>query len=123
MNAIIWTRYGPPEVLEFKEVEKPSPKADEVLIRIHATTVTAGDCEMRSLNLPLLISLPMRIWIGFLKPRANTIPGTEIAGEIEAVGKDVTKFKPGDKVFGAAGMGFGANAEYICFPESPGEME
>lgn len=123
MNAIIWTRYGPPEVLEFKEVEKPSPKADEVLIRIHATTVTAGDCEMRSLNLPLLISLPMRIWIGFLKPRANTIPGTEIAGEIEAVGKDVTKFKPGDKVFGAAGMSFGANAEYICFPESPGEME
>lgn len=123
MKAIIWTRYGPPEVLRLQEVEKPIPKDDEILIRIHATTVTAGDCEIRGLKLPLLISLPMRIWLGLFKPKAGTIPGTEIAGEVEAVGKAVTQFKPGDKVFGAAGMSFGANAEYICLSANPGEME
>jgi NADPH:quinone reductase-like Zn-dependent oxidoreductase len=104
-------------------VEKPAPKDDEVLIKIHATTVTAGDCEMRSLKLPIIIALPLRIWIGMLKPKENTIPGTELAGEIEAVGKEVKRFKEGDQVFGAAGMGFGANAEYICLPERPGDME
>jgi NADPH:quinone reductase-like Zn-dependent oxidoreductase len=123
MKAIVWTRYGPPEVLELREVDKPSPKDDEVLIKIHATTVTAGDCEIRSLKMPLLLSFAMRIWLGFLKPRENTIPGTELAGEIEAVGKHVKQFKVGDRVFGATGMGFGANAEYICLPEDPGELE
>jgi NADPH:quinone reductase-like Zn-dependent oxidoreductase len=123
MKAVVWTRYGPPEVLQLQQVEKPAPKDNEVLIRIFATTVTAGDCELRSLKLPIYISLPIRIWIGFRKPRSNTIPGTELAGEIEAVGKHVKLFKPGDQVFGSAGMGFGANAEYICLPEQPGEME
>ncbi|UCC88410.1 MAG: NAD(P)-dependent alcohol dehydrogenase [Anaerolineales bacterium] len=123
MKAVVWTKYGPPEVLQLQQVEKPVPKDNEVLIRIFATTVTAGDCELRSLKLPIYISLPIRIWIGFRKPRSNTIPGTELAGEIEAVGKDVKLFKPGDQVFGSAGMGFGANAEYICLPEQPGEME
>ncbi len=123
MKAVVWTKYGPPEVLELREVEKPAPKDNEVLIRIHATTVTAGDCEMRSLKFPILLSLPMRLWVGFLKPKGTTIPGTEIAGEIEAVGKDVQKFKAGDRIFGAAGMSFGANAEYICLPAEPGEME
>jgi NADPH:quinone reductase-like Zn-dependent oxidoreductase len=123
MKAVVWTKYGPPEVLEIREVEKPTPKDNEVLIRIHATTVTAGDCEYRSLNLPIYLSLPLRIWIGFRKPRGTRIPGTELAGEIEAVGKDVKGFKTGDQVFGSAGMGFGANAEYICLPEQPGEME
>jgi NADPH:quinone reductase-like Zn-dependent oxidoreductase len=123
MRAIVWTKYGPPEALELREVEKPAPKDDEVLIKIHATTVTAGDCEMRSLKLPIIIALPLRIWIGMLKPKENTIPGTELAGEIEAVGKEVKRFKEGDQVFGAAGMGFGANAEYICLPERPGDME
>jgi NADPH:quinone reductase-like Zn-dependent oxidoreductase len=123
MKAIVWTGYGPPEVLELREVEKPTPKENEVLIRIYATTVTAGDSELRSLNLPIYISLPMRIWMGFRKPRGNTVPGTELAGEIESVGKDVKLFKEGDQVFGSAGMGFGANAEYICLPEQPGEME
>jgi NADPH:quinone reductase-like Zn-dependent oxidoreductase len=123
MKAIVWTEYGPPDVLQLKEVQAPTPKDDEVLIRIYATTVTAGDCEIRSLKLPILIGLPIRIWIGFRKPRKNTIPGTELAGEIEAVGKDVKLFKEGDQVFGSAGMGFGANAEYICLPERPGEME
>ncbi len=123
MKAIVWTKYGPPDVIQFRVVEKPIPKDNEVLIRIYATTVTAGDCELRSLNLPILLSFPLRIWIGFLKPKGTTIPGTELAGEIEAVGKDVNRLKNGDQVFGSAGMGFGANAEYICLPEEPGEME
>lgn len=122
MKAIVWTKYGPPEVLQLQKVEKPSPKADEILIRIHATTVTAGDCEMRSLKFPLLLGLPMRIWIGFSKPRAGTIPGTELAGEVEGVGKGVTRFKVGDRVFGSAGMGLGANAEYICLPEAQSDL-
>jgi NADPH:quinone reductase-like Zn-dependent oxidoreductase len=102
MKAIVWTKYGPPEVLQLQEVETPIPKENEVRIRIHATTVTAGDCEMRSLKLPIFISLPMRLWIGPFKPRANTIPGTELAGEIKSVGKNVKRFKVGDQVFGSA---------------------
>jgi NADPH:quinone reductase-like Zn-dependent oxidoreductase len=123
MKAIVWTKYGPPEVLQLKEVEKPAPKNNEVLIRIAATTVTAGDCELRGLKFPILLNLIMRLWRGLIKPKENTIPGTELAGEIEAVGVDVKKFKLGDQVFGAAGMNFGANAEYICLSEEPGEME
>jgi NADPH:quinone reductase-like Zn-dependent oxidoreductase len=123
VRAIVWTAYGPPDVLELREVEKPTPKDHEVLIKIHATTVTAGDCEMRSLKFPIYFSLAMRLWRGFLKPRENSILGTELAGEIEAVGKNVGRFKVGDQVFGSAGMRLGANAEYICLPEEPGEME
>jgi len=123
MKAIVWTKYGPPDVLQLREVEKPAPKDNEVLIRIAATTVTAGDCELRGLRFSLFLNLLMRLWRGFFKPRENTILGTELAGEIEAVGVDVKKFKPGDQVFGTAGMNFGANAEYICLPEEPGEME
>ena len=122
MKAVVTTKYGPPEVLELHEVEKPSPKDNEVLIKIHATTVTAGDCEMRSLELPLGYQLVMRMGFGVRAPRRK-IPGSELAGEIEAVGKDVKLFHEGDQVFGSAGMGFGANAEYICLPEVPGEME
>ncbi|MEA1978085.1 MAG: NAD(P)-dependent alcohol dehydrogenase [Chloroflexota bacterium] len=123
MKAIVWTKYGPADVLELREVEKPTPKDNEVLIRIHATTVTAGDCELRNLKFPIYLSLPMRLWRGFLKPRENSILGTELAGEIEAVGKDVKRFREGDQVFGSAGMAFGTNAEYLCLPEEPGEME
>jgi NADPH:quinone reductase-like Zn-dependent oxidoreductase len=123
MKAIVWTEYGPPDVLELREVETPSPKDNEVLIKIYATTVTAGDCELRNLKFPIYLSLPMRLWRGFSKPKENSILGTELAGEIEAVGKDVKRFKEGDQVFGSAGMNFGTNAEYICLPEEPGEME
>lgn len=123
MKAVVWTRYGPPDVLKLREVEKPAPNDNELLIRIHATTVTAGDCEMRSLRFPIYLGLPMRLWRGLLKPRGTSILGTELAGEIEAVGKDAKRFKEGDPVFGSAGMGFGANAEYICLPEQPREME
>jgi NADPH:quinone reductase-like Zn-dependent oxidoreductase len=123
MKAIIWTKYGPPEVLKLREVDKPVPKDNELLIKIHATTVTAGDSEMRRMDFPLILVLPMRIWIGLFKPRENTIPGTELAGEVEAVGRTVESFTAGDKVFGSTGMKFGANAEYICLPAEPGEMD
>lgn len=122
MKAIVWTQYGPPDVLQLKELEKPVPKENEVQIRIYATTVTAGDCEMRSLKFPIYLSMPMRMYIGFRKPKTNTIPGTELAGVIEAIGKDVKRFKVGDQVFGATGMGLGTNADYICLPEQPGDM-
>jgi NADPH:quinone reductase-like Zn-dependent oxidoreductase len=117
MKAIVWTKYGSPDVLQLKEIPKPSPKANEVLIKIHATTVTAGDSEARSLKMPILIGLPMRMYVGLRKPKRITILGQELAGEIEAIGKDVRRFKAGDQVFGTTGLGFGAYAEYICLPE------
>ena len=123
MKAVIWTRYGSPDMLELREIDKPSPKDDEILIRIHATTVTAGDCEIRNLDFPIYFGLAMRMWVGFIRPRGTTIPGTELAGEIEAVGAGVKGYKEGDRVFGSAGMKFGANAEYICIPEKPGDIE
>ena len=123
MKAVVWTAYGTPDVLQIREMQKPVPKDNELLIRMRATTVTAGDCELRNLDFPAYLKLPMRLWLGFARPRRDTIPGTEIAGEIEAVGKSVTAFKVGDHVFGAAGLHFGACAEYICLPEVPRGLE
>ena len=120
MKAIVWTEYGPPEVLQLKEVETPTPKDNEVLIRLYATTVTAGDCEQRSLKLPILHRLLMRAYVGLKRPKRITILGMDLAGEIEAVGKDVKLLQEGDQVFAATGfVGMGANAEYICLPEEP----
>lgn len=123
MKAIVWTKYGSPDVLQCKEVEKPTPRDDEVLVKVHAATVTAGDCEMRRLKFPLFLSLPIRIYVGLRKPTRITILGMELAGEIEAVGKDVTRFKQGDRVFGTGGFGMGAYAEYVCLPVEPDETE
>ncbi|MGD2155591.1 MAG: NAD(P)-dependent alcohol dehydrogenase [Anaerolineales bacterium] len=123
MKAVVWTKYGPPEVLQLQEVEKPAPKDNEVLIRIVATTVTAGDCEMRRLELPLMLSFPVRIYAGLLRPKRITILGQELAGEVENVGKKVNSFKVGDQVFGTTGFGFGAYAEYICLPGEANEMQ
>jgi NADPH:quinone reductase-like Zn-dependent oxidoreductase len=119
VKAIVWTAYGPPEVLQLQEVEKPAPQDNEVLIRIHATTVTAGDCEMRSLEIPLFLGFPVRMYNGLRRPRRMTILGQELAGEIESVGKDVKLFKEGDQVFGTPGFRMGAYAQYICLPEKP----
>jgi NADPH:quinone reductase-like Zn-dependent oxidoreductase len=112
MKAIVCTKYGPPDGLQLKEVEKPTPKEDEILIRIYATTVTSGDAILRSLSFPLRIVFRLMGGIG-----RNKILGHELAGEIEAVGKDVTRFKKGDQVFASAGFGAGAHAEYISLPE------
>ncbi|TMV49675.1 NAD(P)-dependent alcohol dehydrogenase [Paenibacillus mesophilus] len=116
MKAIICTKYGSPDVLELREVLKPSPKNNEVLVKIHATPVTSGDCRVRSFNSPILYWIPMRIVLGFRKPR-KPILGVELSGEIEAVGSGVKRFKKGDRIFAFTGMRFGAYAEYICLPE------
>ncbi|KPJ96586.1 MAG: hypothetical protein AMJ53_00420 [Gammaproteobacteria bacterium SG8_11] len=118
MKAIVCTKYGPPDVLQLKEVEKPTPKDNEILIRVYATTVTSGDCRIRSFTLARWFWLPGRIIYGLKKPR-NKIPGNELAGVIESVGKDVTLFRKGDQVFGISwGTSFqSATAEYKCLPE------
>ncbi|MBA7673214.1 Quinone oxidoreductase 1 [subsurface metagenome] len=116
MKAIVCTKYGPPDVLQLKEVEKPIPKDTEVLIRIYAITVTAGDCRARSFTVPPPMWPTAWIMLGFRKPR-NPILGSDLAGEIEAVGKDVKLFKEGDQVFGIDIYGRGAYAEYVCRPE------
>jgi NADPH:quinone reductase-like Zn-dependent oxidoreductase len=117
MKAVVWTKYGPPDVLQYGDVEKPSPKPNEILVKIHATAVTAGDCEMRTLNFPPWIAFPMRIYVGFNKPKRVTILGSYLAGEIETVGRDVKRFTVGDQIFGTSGLSCGGYAEYICLPE------
>jgi NADPH:quinone reductase-like Zn-dependent oxidoreductase len=116
MKAIVCTKYGPPEVLQLKEVEKPIPKDNEVLIKIHAASVTVSDCIIRSGKVNILLWLPMRIFVGFRKPR-KPILGLELAGEVEETGKDVKRFKKGDHVYAFTGKRVGAYAEYTCLPE------
>jgi NADPH:quinone reductase-like Zn-dependent oxidoreductase len=117
MKAILHTKYGPPDELQVQEIEKPIPRDNEVRIKIFATTVTTTDCNLRNLTfLPPLLKLPMRLQFGFLKPN-TPILGIEFAGEIEAVGQDVTRFGVGDQVYGTPEPELGAHAQYICIPE------
>jgi NADPH:quinone reductase-like Zn-dependent oxidoreductase len=116
MKAIVYTRYGPPEVLQLKEVEEPIPKDNEVRIRIRATTVSAADSRLRGFTVPPSYWLPARLALGLRRPR-RSILGTELAGEIESIGRDVTLFKKGDQVFAYLGHNTGAYAEYICLPD------
>ena len=120
MKAIVYTKYGPPEVLRLQEVEKPAPRDREVLVKVHATTVTIGDTIMRSLNMPIhgWQKLLARLYLGIRKPK-RPILGMELAGEVESVGKKVTRFKPGDVVFASTfAVNFSGYAEYKCLPEN-----
>lgn len=125
MKAMIYTEYGLPDVLRLKEIEKPSPKNNEILIRVYATSVNIGDIwarnfkaiSPRKFTMPLPLWLPARMYFGFAKPRVNIL-GSEFAGEVEAVGREVKRFRKGDQVFGYRGQSMGTNAEYLCMPEN-----
>src|SRR5688500_7486171 len=124
MKAIVYKEYGTPDVLQLVEVEKPTPKDSELLIRIYATPVNIGDIwarnfkeiSPRKFTMPFPLWLPARMYFGFTKPRINIL-GSEFAGEVEATGKDVKRFRKGDRVFGYRGQSMGSNAEYLCMPE------
>jgi NADPH:quinone reductase-like Zn-dependent oxidoreductase len=115
MKAVIATQYGPPDVLRMAELKKPTPGDNEVLVKVSTATVTMGDCEIRRFNIPILFWLPLRLYIGVLKPRLNIL-GQEFSGIIEDIGKNVTRFKKGDEVFGTSDMQHGAYAEYTAAP-------
>lgn len=117
MKAIRCTKYGSPEVLKLVEVEKPSPKDNEVCIKIHATAVTASDIFIRGSNLPIQYKIPMRLMLGIFRPRKSII-GLVFAGVIESAGRDTRRFRPGDQVYGLTGFGLGAYAEYKCMKET-----
>lgn len=117
MKAVICPKYGPPEVLRLADVAKPIPAADEVCIKIHATAVTASDIFIRGSDIPIRFRIPMRLMMGLTKPRRSII-GLVLAGEIESVGADIKRFKPGDQVYGLTGFGLGAYAQYKCMRET-----
>lgn len=117
MKAVVYEKYGPPKVLKLKDVKKPKPKDDEILVKIHAATVTSGDVRLRSSDFPPLFWLPARLIFGLFKPKKKIL-GHELAGVVEEIGKNVTKFNVGDSVFGTTTMlNTGSYAEYICLPQ------
>ena len=122
MKAIIWTKYGSPDSLQLREVEKPTPKDNEVLIKIYAATASRADTEFRRLKLPFLFAIPIRLYLGLIRPTRIKILGTEFAGEIVATGKEVTQYQIGDQVYGYTGLGMGTYAEYMCLSEKPSAL-
>ena len=122
MKAVIWTRYGSADGLQLQEIERPTPKDNEILIKIHAATVSTADTEVRRLKLPLLFAIPIRLFLGLRKPTRIRILGSEFAGEVVSAGKDVTRYKPGDQIFGYTGLGMGTYAEYMCLTEASSAM-
>lgn len=122
MKAIVWTKYGSTDGLQFQEVPTPVPQENEILIKVHAATASQADTEFRRLRLPLLFSLALRLYLGFRKPTRVRILGTEFAGEVVEAGKNVTRYKTGDQVFGYTGLGMGTYAEYLCLAENPSAM-
>jgi NADPH:quinone reductase-like Zn-dependent oxidoreductase len=117
MKAIVCPRYGPPEVLQFREVEKPIPKSDEVLIKIYAASVTNSDIFIRSSNIPLKFMIPMRLMLGLTKPRKKII-GEVFSGVVESEGSEMRRFQVGDQVYGLTGFSLGAYADYKCMKET-----
>ncbi len=122
MKAIVWTKYGSPDGLQLREVATPTPKDNEVLIKVHAATASQADTELRRLKLPFLFAIPLRLYLGLIKPTRITILGTEFAGEVISAGKEVTRYQQGDQVFGYTGLGMGTYAEYLCLSEKPSAL-
>ncbi|HEX5942424.1 MAG TPA: NAD(P)-dependent alcohol dehydrogenase [Anaerolineales bacterium] len=122
MKAIIWTKYGSVDGLRLQEIAKPTPKDNEVLIKVHAATASTADTEFRRLKLPLFFAFFLRLYLGFLKPTRIKILGTEFAGEIVSVGKEVSQYQPGDQVYGYTGLSMGTYAEYLCLSEKPSAL-
>jgi len=119
VKAVLHTHYGSPDLLELREVDKPTPKANEVLIAIHATTVSTGDCNVRNFTFVTKSMRPIaKLMFGIGKPWKKRVLGTELAGEVEGAGKDVTRFKTGDRVVASTGMAGGGHAQYACLPET-----
>src|SRR6195256_3714266 len=119
VKAVLHTRYGPPDLLQFKEVDKPAPKDNQVLISIHATSVSTGDCNVRNFTFVTKSMLPIaKLMFGIGKPWKARVLGTELAGEVERAGKDVTRLKAGDRVVASTGMAGGGHAQYACLPET-----
>lgn len=116
MKAVVWTAYGSPDVLQLQDVERPTPKDNELLVRVHAATVTAGDCEVRNLQFPFPLGIAIRLYTGWRKPTRATILGQEFSGEIVETGNAVQEFQVGDAIFGRTDFAFGAYAEYMCVP-------
>ncbi len=119
MKAIVWTKYGAPEGLQLRELPTPSPREQEVLIKVHAATVSTPDTEFRRLKLPLPYAIPLRLYLGVFRPTRIPILGNEFSGEIVAAGQEVAQYKIGDAVFGYTGLGMGAYAEFLCLAETP----
>jgi NADPH:quinone reductase-like Zn-dependent oxidoreductase len=123
MKAVIWTRYGSPEVLKIKEIDTPEVKPGQILVKVRAASVSAGDCEMRELQVAPWLRLALRGFFGFFRPSRIQILGQELAGEVIQIGVDVKNWQVGDRVFGTTGLKMGAYAQYILLPDLPGEMD